>query len=497
MKDLDCSGNELIDLDLSDCTNLTKLHCNDNRITDLNSFLTIRHPEKLTWLDVRNNHFYFNDFPLHLFSNIKTIYRGNVHDNIWIEGNLKNSLEVGGEIYSKIWWMNSTKLNNAAWLWVYRMFIAKIPTFVGGSLAINNHPYIGSILALSGSALEVFATPRIEKWIKDTHQKRQENIEEDIKNWNNFLDSLKKERKKIEIELGKLGYKMRIKDISDRIEIELFEKAIDGEKIFTETELEKNRDLKMLKVFLEKTKELPNVIELQLDDKNKEETKIFIKGVQEIKGNNISQIIKNLHREREMDNDRNRELKGQWKNAGFFPNDWTDIGLTLEELDLVVWLRDKKSKKLGKQWTEPQWIANNADLEELREEYQEHLEGEEKIKKWLEKKGNDDAQIKELIIAGLTIQNADLYEEASSNDLSELEEKIQKREKEETIIDVPSVSNLTDEELLKEIYQKIYELKYKKQVNVSDEFIIKYLGKGALEELKRLQKTEAKIEIPQ
>lgn len=54
---LDCSKNELINLDLSGCSDLKELYCHNNQLPDIKFLDKLPHPEKLTCLNISGNHF--------------------------------------------------------------------------------------------------------------------------------------------------------------------------------------------------------------------------------------------------------------------------------------------------------------------------------------------------------------------------------------------------------------------------------------------------------
>ena len=68
----------------------------------------------------------------------------------------------------------------------------------------------------------------------------------------------------------------------------------------------------------------------------------------------------------------NEEAK-EWENKGFTNEqikEWTSLGLALSEANFAAWLRDVKSKEI-ENFTDPQWVKTNFDIDELRQEYQQ------------------------------------------------------------------------------------------------------------------------------
>jgi hypothetical protein len=57
LEELDCSDNQLTNLDLRDCPNLVELKCDNNKLRDLDLFKTLSNPEKLEKIWMQNNSF--------------------------------------------------------------------------------------------------------------------------------------------------------------------------------------------------------------------------------------------------------------------------------------------------------------------------------------------------------------------------------------------------------------------------------------------------------
>lgn len=62
------------------------------------------------------------------------------------------------------------------------------------------------------------------------------------------------------------------------------------------------------------------------------------------------------------------ELIREWESKGFTyqqTKEWIDIGLTPNDADFCVWLRDTKKK-------DPEWVLNYGNLEQLIKEFTNH-----------------------------------------------------------------------------------------------------------------------------
>jgi Leucine-rich repeat (LRR) protein len=55
LEELDCSGNQLTNLDLRDCPNLIEINVDNNELCDLGLLKTLSNPEKLEKFWVQNN----------------------------------------------------------------------------------------------------------------------------------------------------------------------------------------------------------------------------------------------------------------------------------------------------------------------------------------------------------------------------------------------------------------------------------------------------------
>jgi Leucine-rich repeat (LRR) protein len=77
---LDCSDNQLTDLNISELNNLTELHCWGNKLINIDFLTRLPEPEKLISLDISDNDFYPYDLMNHLnkFTNLEEL---NIENN--------------------------------------------------------------------------------------------------------------------------------------------------------------------------------------------------------------------------------------------------------------------------------------------------------------------------------------------------------------------------------------------------------------------------------
>ena len=71
---LDCSRNNLTDLNLSDCGQLTTLNCYVTPLTSTNFLLSLPNPSKIVKLDIGDNNFKAQDLSfLKSFTNLESL----------------------------------------------------------------------------------------------------------------------------------------------------------------------------------------------------------------------------------------------------------------------------------------------------------------------------------------------------------------------------------------------------------------------------------------
>jgi len=81
LKGLNCSNNKLTNLDLSDCSELTKLECHLNELTDTSFLTNLPDPKNLTYLNIESNNFSEQDLAfLNKLVNLEELHLGTTEE---------------------------------------------------------------------------------------------------------------------------------------------------------------------------------------------------------------------------------------------------------------------------------------------------------------------------------------------------------------------------------------------------------------------------------